>query len=620
VAVAFSPAFEADGTAFAVTGETLYKTSDGGVAWRPVGTKVRDIALSPTFDVDGVAYSLVPGVGVRVSHDFGETWRTMPGSDTGADSIALSSDFARDRTLFAWGEDLHWSADGVETWTKSEFVPASPFEPWHVEDVAFANDYATSGRVYMVLQGRLFESTDRGVRFCQVSTPFTLGRVHVSRSTIYALNGETLYASGDSGTTWSVLAEAKGGRFHDFVVVDTGSKDRVVLAVEGNAVLISDDMGATWRAATMPFLAGGVTRLWASGEGAAVLGARPATGGGMFWLSRDSGASWEAAGDIETAALDYLAVSPDVQRDSMVATIAGGGVAMSHDMGESWTLTASPDLEPSGSTPTTVAFSPHFTEDKTLYAGGGWGVVKSDDGGATWRTVYSRAGVWALDAVSTPNGIVLLAAIARGLVYSGDGGETWTVVPASPQAVRDIAFSPGFAEDQTIFVGTFEQEFYRHTDAYASQSRFLRSLDGGRSWHVVFQGRAFTPPSVVVSADYAEDPTVWVTGPEGGVLMRSKSRGFFWEWVEEGVVGGGIAECRDGTRTALVSFPGTSGSLADFDQPAFSLDGGETWEVVPVPSPLRNAVIACRLDNDLTILAGGGSYGTASYRVTVDLP
>ncbi|MBM3948411.1 MAG: hypothetical protein FJ312_04065 [SAR202 cluster bacterium] len=625
--VTFSPAFEADGTAFAVIGGTLYKTSDGGTAWRVVDSRVRNVALSPAFDTDGVAYSLVPGVGVRVSRDFGETWRTVSGSDTGAEAITLSPDYARDHTLFARGEDLHWSADEVETWAKSEFVPPSPFDPWLVEDVAFAADYGSSGRVYMVLQRRLFESTDRGVRFYQVELPFSVSRVHATDAKLYVLNDEALYASDDAGATWSLLADADGGGFRDFAVVDNSGKTRIVLATEAGGILLLDDSGATWLVAVVPSEGADVSRLWTSGRGSVALGAQPTTGDGVFWLSRDAGASWEAVGGIETAALAYLAVSPDAGRDGTVATVASGGVAISRDMGKSWTLTASVSVGFADPSPTSVAFSPYFAEDRTVYAGGGWGVAKSEDGGATWRVVYGRATVQVIETVETPEGVTLLAAIARGLVYSSDGGETWEVLAASPQAVHDVAFSPNFVQDATIFAGTFEQEFYRSTDAYGSQSRILRSLDGGQSWHVVVQGKAFAPPTIVVSADYAEDATVWVAGPDGGALMRSRSRGTFWERVGDGAVGGSIAECRDNMQAALVSFTGAvsaggSGASAFtyFNQPAFSLDGGDTWKLVPVSPLLTGAVVGCRLSGDLTILAGGGYYGTEAYRLVVDLP
>ena len=626
-AAAFSPAFEADATAFAVIGGTLYKTSDGGANWIAVDSRVRNVALSPAFDKDGVAYSLVPGVGVRVSHDFGETWRTVPGSDTGAEAIRLTPDYSRDNTLFAWGQELYWSADGVETWTRSEFVPPSPFEPWRVEDLAFAPDYGSSGRAYMVLQGHLFESTDRGVRFYQVALPFEVSRVHVSDSTIYVLNDEALYASDDTGATWMLLAEAEGGRFRDFEVMDNDGRIRIVVATEGSGVLVSDDAGATWRAAMVPAEGADVARLWVSNGSPIVLGAQSTVGDGVFWLSRDLGSTWQAVGDIETAALAYLAVSPDVRRDGTVATVASGGVAISRDMGGTWALTAGVDVGTLDPSPTSVAFSPYFATDKTLYVGGALGVAKSENGGVTWRMVYDRATVRAIEAVATPDGLVLIAAIARGLVYSSDGGMTWTVLAASPQAVYDIAFSPGFAEDATIFAGTFEQEFYRHTDAYGSQSRILRSLDGGQSWHVVLQGRAFIASSIVVSPDYAEDATVWVTGPDGAAVMRSMSKGYIWSRVGDGAVGGSIAECRDGTRIALVSFTGavspggsTTGAFTYFSQPVFSLDGGGTWEMTPVSPPLNGAVVACRLDGDLTILAGGGPYGADSYRLVVDLP
>lgn len=109
--------------------------------------------------------------------------------------------------------------------------------------------------------------------------------------------------------------------------------------------------------------------------------------------------------------------------------------------------------------------------DDHVNNGGGLGVYKSTDGGATWnvtgltgtRTSLINIKFMAMNPV---NSKIILAATNKGLYRTMDGGTTWTVVRAGSHC--DVAFCPKSG-----------------TTAYATTTtQAYRTLDGGATWTV----------------------------------------------------------------------------------------------------------------------------------------
>jgi photosystem II stability/assembly factor-like uncharacterized protein len=167
----------------------------------------------------------------------------------------------------------------------------------------------------------------------------------------------------------------------------------------------------------------------------------------------------------------------------------------------------------------------------------------------------------------------------HGIWRSTDGGETWTKssdgIPEGKEVdVYDIAFSPTFAQDQTVFASVHKQK----VTVKEAASALFRSTDGGKTWEeVIMQGfpiRSDGRPlqdliALSLSPDFAHDGTMFAVVATKGVY-RSTDRGSTWQQV--------LVENANDVQAAptfaqerLVAVATTSSGLL------LSTDGGETW-------------------------------------------
>jgi len=154
-----------------------------------------------------------------------------------------------------------------------------------------------------------------------------------------------------------------------------------------------------------------------------------------------------------------IVFSPGFAEDHTVFAATTQGVFKSTNGGDSW-IKATQGLSPTHVTALAIA------PDSTLFAGTpGGGIFKSLDGGISWAA--TNAGLADLNVntlavaptyLLTPT---LLAGTMERLYYSGDGGATWEYsgqidrpYGISKPLIHDIAFSPDYAGDATVWLGT----------------------------------------------------------------------------------------------------------------------------------------------------------------------
>jgi photosystem II stability/assembly factor-like uncharacterized protein len=128
VYVEISPNYQNDGTVFAMSGEGLFKTTNGGTSWKLLDTraevtsgKIEALALSPNYAQDQTIIVSVKGKGLFLSVDGGRTFEHI-GSDLIEGNhnikwIQFSPDYHHDHTVFAASEEqLFVSKDFSGTW------------------------------------------------------------------------------------------------------------------------------------------------------------------------------------------------------------------------------------------------------------------------------------------------------------------------------------------------------------------------------------------------------------------------------------------------------------------------------------------------------------------------
>lgn len=209
--------------------------------------------------------------------------------------------------------------------------------------------------------------------------------------------------------------------------------------------------------------------------------------------------------------LNVVEVSP-LDPNVIFAGAASGGLWRTTDGGATWEplFDDLPDVGVTG-----IALHP--TDPMVVYAGTGdghWrdsnglGVLKSNDGGATWQPTGLE---WDLAQIRRTRALrmhptnpdILLCATNHGIWRTDDAGAAWTRVAEGN--FRDIEFKPG---DPSV--------------VYASSNAFFRSLDGGNSFSQVATGLA--APSQVIRMELAVTPA----DPEVvyAVCGRSDNSGF----------------------------------------------------------------------------------------------
>lgn len=227
-----------------------------------------------------------------------------------------------------------------------------------------------------------------------------------------------------------------------------GDSSRLLFGHHGG-VLASADGGRTWQPLG--------TRSDAMSLGATAEGSIIIAGHDVLAESRDGGRTWR---DIQAQlpSLDIHGFARDPADPArMWAYIATGGFWESRDGGRGWELVTQENvLFP-------IAISaPNGVRLLGAMAGG---LMSSDDGGRTWRSAGSPALYPMTSLAATPDGAALVAGGPDGVAASLDGGATWSKLPFEGHPLA-IAVTDG---GQTIALVTRTTEFFR-------------SGDGGSSW------------------------------------------------------------------------------------------------------------------------------------------
>jgi photosystem II stability/assembly factor-like uncharacterized protein len=149
-----------------------------------------------------------------------------------------------------------------------------------------------------------------------------------------------------------------------------------------------------------------------------------ATNRGAF-ATRDSGATWQKVfGDGDNQHLQAVAVGARHEGHD-VFLASRSGLFRSKDAGKTWERVGS---ELGASVPTTLAVSPAYERDQTLWAGTSRGVFRSSDGGSSWQPgcVYLRN--WPLESLRCYGDAQKGAELFMAVVWDKDTRRTyWSV-------------------------------------------------------------------------------------------------------------------------------------------------------------------------------------------------
>jgi photosystem II stability/assembly factor-like uncharacterized protein len=192
------------------------------------------------------------------------------------------------------------------------------------------------------------------------------------------------------------------------------------------------------------------------------------------------------------------------------------------------------DWEPTGLAE--PAYRLHTPASGALYASAQPGLLRSDDGGASWRPVGLPPEAWNV-TVDPVDQDILYAATQQGLHKSSDAGVTWKLILARTFAPPGSSLYQSMLREFKVSPAN-HQLLYLVTSSSPSSLDVSRSPDGGVTWEHAFTGYTASP-SFAFTVDlllvHGTDPArlllaVGSFGPDGvsKAMRQSADQGRTW--------------------------------------------------------------------------------------------
>ena len=525
---------------YAATPDGLYKTIDAGGSWRLTNLADTRAFSSPVIDPKdpSTLYARVlSGGGMAKSVDEGRTWEELhPQYDRPYVITTLTIDPVNGSTLYAGFLPLAFLPDGGsptggifkstdrgKTWAVNSGFPESYFP------IYITVDPTAPSIIYAVLTsnsgGRIVKSTNGGEEWTSVSEGLPanfrgpLALDPTSPGTIYAAQNDP-YSDLQSGTIFKSTTGAQGWV----------RSDRGLPGIDAHVIAVDPATGST--------LYAGV------GSGVYI---KPA--GQESWTELTRSLMPPAStGNLLPGQAPAVPVSLviDFRNPNTVYTWTrrlNGCVAFdrllfkSIDGGLSWSDRASPPDNPCALDGFLV-MDPIDSEKIYLVesdsSDGGYWVLKTEDGGATWsRNLWSVDGweVFGPNAlvVDSHNPALLYAGTANGMYRSGDGGGSWEPIGLKSSNVTAFANDP--SSRGVLYAATagtyLEAEGFRN---------LFKSTDDGQTWERADEGLAplKTIGAVVTTLLIVNSNNIYA-GTSGGGVYKTVDAGTHWVSLNDGL-------------------------------------------------------------------------------------
>ena len=527
---------------FGATGGGLWKTTDGGVTWRPVAD-----AFLKTSSVGAVAVS-----------------------ESNPDVVYVGMGETELRGNIIQGDGVYKSADGGRTWINVGLaatqaiarVRVHPANPDVVFVAAFGNPYGPNadrgvfrstdgGRSWQKVLYRNDETGASDLVFDPTNPDVIYAALWEASRTPYSLSdggpGSGLFKSVDGGTTWTELTTRAGlpqTRTLGKITIASPGGDRLYAMVEAEAggLFRSDDGGATWTAINRE------RRLWQRAFYFIRMTADPADRDTIYVLnfellkSTDGGASFSATAETHGDHHD-LWIAPNDSRRMINSN--DGGASVSTNGGLTWTEQTYP----------TAQFYNAVTTATAPYDVCG---AQQDN---TTACVSSRGRGESLYAVGGgESGYVAPDPTNKDVFYAGSFGGYLTRLDRSTGQTRFVNVWPEYPVGQAPrdlkerFQWTFPIVFSPVDPKvlYASSQHLFRTTNGGQTWEPISPDLTRHDPSTM--------------GPSGGPIALDQTG------VETYPTIFTIAPSR---RDAATIWTGSDDGLAHVTR-----DGGRTWQNV----------------------------------------
>lgn len=510
----------------------------------PDGGAVYTVAIGG----DGTYYAGTE-VGIFVSRD-GVSWRR---SEVPIDDISAVTDIRATTTGLALAAVVDSEYDGRVLRTVDgggSWRVATGFEGAEGLISDFAVDPADAQVAYALAAGVLYATTDGGSSWAAQSrvrdrdTPtadassddveeeewddwaVTLAVDPLTPSTIYAGGYRGIFTSSDGGMSWIKTGVGLPSRARVWSLAVAATSPRTIYAgTDADGVFKSVDGGAVWRPARfgLPMERrdhASITGLALDPHRSDVVYAATTRGAAT---SVDGGASWRTAGGQRAPQMTSLTI--EALGRTLLAGTADHGILRSDDGGETWRL-ANTNL--TAVAPTALAVA--RTAPTSIYVGTwGTGLVASADGGETWTATRGAPARWITAVVVDPkvSRNVYVGSYGDGVLRSRDGGATWAA--AGRALERELPQARATSRNvQALAINPMNPRVLYAASQYVFGATVARSRDGGASWRRVFETENHSDATIqALAIDPGRPSTVYAGTGEFSEDMGVDSWGVF---------------------------------------------------------------------------------------------
>ena len=243
-----------------------------------------------------------------------------------------------------------------------------------------------------------------------------------------------------------------------------------------------------------------------------------------------------------------------------------------------------------------LAISP--TDPSVVFFGHHNGIMRSDDGGNTWRPLVAKQNFDAMGLAAIPGSPGVVYAAGHLLLFRTDnGGASWQPVK------HDLPYDDihGFAVDPAD-----TKTLYAFVVGYG----LFKSQDSGTSWTRISTA---LPGSVMALAVAVDDPRALYAGTMGGGLLRSNDGGVTWRSASQGIDSSMVMSLAVTPSVPGLVYAGTDKGLYR------SVDGGASWSPTGFTRPAfavavgpSNPRLILVVDSDTKVYRsqdGGATWG-----------
>lgn len=480
--------------------EGVFRTQDAGARWTQISPRghadlrnVESVAIDPV--AAGVIYAGTWHLPWKTS-DGGGTWQAVNrGMIDDSDVFTITLDVRGSERVYATAcSGMYTSQNAAQSWAKIQGIPSSSRRT-----LSFAQDRARPDALYA--------GTTEGVWATQGGHWRRVTRQELIVNSVLVLPGQTVLAgtegdgvlrSDDLGATWSRSNAGFSAHFVTRLLFHPAG--RLMAGLQGGryhgGVLTSEGPGRGWHK-------------WGTGlEGRTILALAPADDGALagteagLFASEAVGQAWRPL---------HILIDGIERRPAVDAVASAGGAYLaatrqgllrSADRGTHWERLSL------GSSRRVTALA--ITEGGGALAATALGLFQSQDAGASWRGVVGApAGITSLH-VPADSARVVFAVTEHGLFKSEDSGSRFSIL-MNGLPLTDLTGFAVSADGRAAWVSDFRR------------ARLFQSTDGGENWLDVSTTGLMPSRVWDVAVDPAAPDRVLVATAGGGLHARVRA-------------------------------------------------------------------------------------------------